>query len=233
MATGSGGDSIQNLRTGKYTHTAAVSAGDILAVGGNVMEAVDDYAANAEGVYIVQGKRIWPKEAALAINFLDQIFWDKANNVITKTQAGNIPCGFCAENALAADTTVTFMLIPNLSLDTPATAKTRAVVALADAAATLTATQMVDSSIFTITPTAGRNLTTATAAQLVAAVPGARVGGWFDFTVISLAAFAATLVGGTGVTIVGNAAANNASATFRVRFDNVGSGTEAVTIYRI
>ena len=110
--------------------------------------------------------------------------------------------------------------------------KTKAEVALSNADATLTAAQMEDSGIFKITPTTARTLTTDTAAALVAGIPGAVVGTWFDITIAVLAAFAVTLAGGSGVTIVGSAVGNDASASFRVLLTNVTSGSEAVTIYR-
>lgn len=112
---------------------------------------------------------------------------------------------------------------------TPPKTKTKAEVALADADATLTAAQLIDSGLFTITPTVARTLTTDTAANLVAAMAGYQVGTWFDFTIVNLAAYDVTLAAGTGVTIKGNAVVNNASATFRVRFDSA----TAVTIYRL
>ena len=112
---------------------------------------------------------------------------------------------------------------------TPPKIKTKAVVALADADATLTAAQMIDSGIFTITPTAATALTTDTAANLVAAMSGYQVGTWFDITIVCLAAFAVTLVGGVGVTITGNAAVNNSSGTWRARIDSA----SAVTLYRM
>ena len=112
---------------------------------------------------------------------------------------------------------------------TPPKTKTKAVVALADADATLTAAQMIDSGIFTITPTVARTLTTDTAANLVAAMSGYQVGTWFDIVIVCLAAFDVTLGGGVGVSIVGNAVVNNASGTWRARFDSA----SAVTIYRM
>ena len=112
---------------------------------------------------------------------------------------------------------------------TPPKTKIKATVALADADATLTAAQMIDSGIFTITPTVARTLTTDTAANLVAAMVGYQVGTWFDIVIICLAAYAVTLAGGTGVTIVGNAVVNNASGTWRARFDSA----TAVTLYRM
>jgi len=107
--------------------------------------------------------------------------------------------------------------------------KTKTVVALADADATLTAAQMIDSGIFTITPTVARTLTTDTAANLVAAMPNYQVGTWFDITIACLAAYAVTLAAGTGVTIVGSASVTGVSGTWRCRIDSA----SAVTIYRM
>jgi len=112
---------------------------------------------------------------------------------------------------------------------TPPKTKTKAAVALGDANATLTAAQMIDSGIFTITPTIARALTTDTAANIVAAMAGYQVGTWFDIVIVCLAAFDVTLGAGTGVTIVGNAVVNNASGTWRARIDSA----TAVTLYRM
>jgi len=92
----------------------------------------------------------------------------------------------------------------------------------------MTASQMINSSIFTGTPGAAITLTTATATEIYDALSTPEVGDWFEFIVISLAAFNITLTAGTGVTIVGNAVANNSSATFVCRIDS----DTAVTIYR-
>ena len=91
----------------------------------------------------------------------------------------------------------------------------KATTALSDAAATLTAAQLL-TGLFTITPTAGRALTTATAVEILAAMPPHVDGSYFEFTVVCLAAFAATITAGVGVTLVGDMAPNNASATFLV-----------------
>jgi len=93
---------------------------------------------------------------------------------------------------------------------------------------TMTASQMINSSIFTGTPGGKINLTTATATEIYDALSTLEIRSWFEFTVISLAAFNITLTAGTGVTIVGNAVANNSSATFICRIDS----DTAVTIYR-
>ena len=97
-----------------------------------------------------------------------------------------------------------------------------------DVSSVMTASQMINSSIFTGTPGEAINLTTATATEIYATLSTLEIGSWFEFTVISLAAFNITLTAGTGVTIVGNAVANNSSATFVCRLD----GEATVTIYR-
>lgn len=106
--------------------------------------------------------------------------------------------------------------------------KTKSVVALADSAVTLTATQMIDSGIFTITPTAARALTTDTAANLVADMTGYQVGSYFEFTIVNNAAFAVTLTAGTGITLVGVAVINNVSGTWLARIDSA----TGITMYR-
>ncbi len=231
-AAGVASDLVSNLRTLKYTHTAGLTAGDILQVGGWVLQAMNTTLANAENVFIYQGKMTWPKETSLAINARDMVYWDNTNGVVTKTAIGNTPIGVCVENAVGADSTVTFLLAPPRRVDTPAERKLRAEVALSDAPATLTADQLINRGIFKITPTAARALTVDTAANIVAALPGAVVGMSFDFTVVCLAAFAATITTANGLTLFGSMAVNNQSATFTAVVTNAQSGAEAVTIYR-
>jgi len=104
-------------------------------------------------------------------------------------------------------------------------------VAVADAAATFTAAQVLDSKIFVQTPTAARALTTPTAALLIAALTDYVVGTSFEFTIINLAAatHVATLTAGVGVTLVGVAAV--AAATSGT-FVGVVTSSSAVSIYR-
>lgn len=81
-------------------------------------------------------------------------------------------------------------------------------VATATDTATLTLAQMLNGVIHG-TPTAAANYTTQTGAQLDAALPDFAVGDAFEFSVVNLAtanvAFDITMVGGTGVTVVGQA----------------------------
>lgn len=110
----------------------------------------------------------------------------------------------------------------------PADIKTKALIALGDTDTTLTAAEVIDSGIFTITPSAPRALTTPTAVNIIAGITN-QVGTWFDFTIINLAAFDVTLNSGAGVTLVGNTVANDDSITFKTL---ITSGT-TVTIFKM
>ncbi len=104
-------------------------------------------------------------------------------------------------------------------------------VALTDAAATLTSTQIISSRLFKITPTAARALTTGTAAEILTTMTGEGVGSTFEFTIVNIGSGSGivTLAAGTGVTLVGLATtAITTSATFMGRVDS----TTAITIYR-
>ncbi len=147
------------------------------------------------------------------------------------SQSGIVTAGIALESGVAGDI-IGVLLEPDVMQPLPVKAE----VALADAAATLTAAQMTGDGIFTQTPSAARALTTDTAANIVAAILGAQVGSWFDFTIVNEASatYAATLTAGTGVTITGAAAVSAASSgSFKALLTDVTSGSEAVTIYRM
>lgn len=104
-------------------------------------------------------------------------------------------------------------------------------VAETDAAQTLTASELIVSKLFTCTPSAARNFTTATAAQIVALLVDEAAGTSFEFTIVNLAAntHAITLVGGTNVTVVGAAAVAAASSG---TFVGVVQSDNTVKVYR-
>lgn len=79
------------------------------------------------------------------------------------------------------------------------------VVKTTDANYTLPVAEMAGGCVVFTSFTAGRNLTTPTAAQILAAASDMDVGDSFTFIVSSIAAFAATWVAGTGVTLAGRA----------------------------
>jgi hypothetical protein len=95
-----------------------------------------------------------------------------------------------------------------------------------------TAAHIVTNTIVTATPTTARNLTTAIGSAIIALLDGEQVGDTTEFTVVNLAASAATITlvaGATGVTLVGSASVPAAtSGTWAVRYDS----TSGVTFYR-
>jgi len=104
-------------------------------------------------------------------------------------------------------------------------------VAVSDAAATLTAAQLLESKLFTQEPSAARTLTTATAALIVAALVDESTGTSFEFTIVNKAAatHAITLAGGTDVSIVGSA---TVSAATSGTFVGVVQSDSTVKVYR-
>lgn len=97
---------------------------------------------------------------------------------------------------------------------------------------TYSAAQMLGGVIIRDTASADRSDSTATAAQLVAALPGVTVGQSFWLLVRNSGANTITLGGGTSVTISGTATiATNNSKLFLGVFTNVTSSSEAITLY--
>lgn len=103
--------------------------------------------------------------------------------------------------------------------------------AAGDEATTLTAAQSIH-SIITMTPTAGRAVTTPIGTAIIAALEEYRVGSTFEVTIVNLAAATHAITftaGASGVTVTGLATvAANTSATFKGR---VASAT-SVIFYR-
>lgn len=118
--------------------------------------------------------------------------------------------------------------------------------ALSAAAHTLTIAE-IRNEIIQMDPTADRAWTLSTAALAVAGTPGCKVDDTLDFVIINTGTGNAdeiiTLGAGTGGTLVGSGAVCTANAVndamstgsglFRLYFDNVTSGSEAITVYRI
>lgn len=104
------------------------------------------------------------------------------------------------------------------------------------AALTYTATQLLGGLILRDPNGSGRSDVTPTAALLKAALPGVQVGTAFEFTIRNTADAAETITvtAGTGATLSGTMTiAQNNSKRFLVVFTDVGSGTEAYTVYSL
>lgn len=107
----------------------------------------------------------------------------------------------------------------------------QAVTNIADGASMVHTTAGILGGITTATLTTARTITTPTAAALIAEL-GAVVGTSVQFSYINLAAYVATLAGGTGVTIVG-LATTAATAGFASRWEVVVTAPTTVSVYRI
>ena len=97
--------------------------------------------------------------------------------------------------------------------------------------ATLTTAQLLG-EMLVCTPTANATYTLPTAAAIDTAVPSARVGSTFDFSIVNTAAFTTVLALGTGITNGGAALIANAastSATYRFRK----TGDAAYSVYKV
>lgn len=105
-------DSIANMRTVKFTHTAAVAPGDLIVGNGRPLISVNTTAANVEGVYIITGKCTLPRAAGLTFEIGDKVYFDPDDLNITQSQGNAILCGYCLEKSLLADTTITILLHP-------------------------------------------------------------------------------------------------------------------------
>jgi hypothetical protein len=101
---------------------------------------------------------------------------------------------------------------------------------IADGAVVLTAAQFLVESCHSMTTTVPRNLTTPTAALVVAAMTNPQIGTWGLYTMAELGGNAWTIVAGVGFTLVGAAAVNNTGGSFVWVVTNV--AVPAITITR-
>lgn len=99
---------------------------------------------------------------------------------------------------------------------------------------TYTAAQFTTTSLTRSGPGANFSDTTPTAAQIVAAMPGAEVQMGYEIFIRNTTAFTLTLLAGAGVTLGGTTTvAAGQSRMYKVFATNIGSGTEAVTVVGI
>ena len=112
------------------------------------------------------------------------------------------------------------------------------VVAATDAATTQSAATLAGAAhtVYTMTPTASRALTTPTGAELGAAFTDEGVGSSFRFSVTNSAAATHPIVvtaGASGVTLVGVAATFSVAAASSASFIGVFTAADTVSVYRV
>ena len=100
---------------------------------------------------------------------------------------------------------------------------------------TITAAQLIDGTFFAIGRGSSKTDTTATAAEIVAAIPNAAVGSMFMFRYVNLSGNPVIVGGGTTVTMMNGSAASfsigvGQARVFAFSVANVGSESEAVSM---
>lgn len=82
---------------------------DIVAGKDHVTIAANDIKVGEAGSLYTEGVFSAPC-AKVAIKFLENVYYDKTNNVLTNVAAGNIPAGYSVTEKPAADSEVAFKL---------------------------------------------------------------------------------------------------------------------------
>ncbi len=110
-------DGVNNLKTLKLAHTAAVGAGEIIEANGNILVAVSAAEANVANIYIHRGRVAFPKAtgASTAIVANTKVYWDVLAGVATVSAATgtNKLIGTTVEAAGDSDAEVLVMLGEN------------------------------------------------------------------------------------------------------------------------
>lgn len=96
---------VDQVRTLKLAHTAAVEAGDVIVSNGQVLVAVNAAEADAENIYVFRGPVEFPKDNTVAMAAGDVVYFDAVNNNIDKTNT-NTKAGIVTEAAAQTATVV-------------------------------------------------------------------------------------------------------------------------------
>ncbi len=97
---------------------STVLSGAVVVVGSLVGVALGLIADTLTGMIGLDGVWTLPKEAALAIDQGELVYWDASAEAITKTSEGNTLAGAAFAAALAADDTVLVKLQPAITVST-------------------------------------------------------------------------------------------------------------------
>lgn len=90
-------------QTTQIIHSAAVTRLTPVLVHTTLVIPTQEADADAPANYVYRGKVQVDKEAALAVEFNQDCYWDDTAKVLTRTIAGNTKIGTFAQAALAAD----------------------------------------------------------------------------------------------------------------------------------
>ena len=101
----------QRGETLDYTPSEAVKNGEIVSLGTRIGVAGSDIPANVQGQIHVVGVFELDKAENEAITMGAAVYYKEAEDVITATASGNVPAGYAAQAAAAADATVLVKLL--------------------------------------------------------------------------------------------------------------------------
>ena len=90
----------------ELAHTSAVLSGEPVKIGSKLGVALQNYEANVEGVYLMEGVFRLPVRAADVLAVGEPLYWDDANKYLTKTPSSHILAGFAVEAKPATITEV-------------------------------------------------------------------------------------------------------------------------------
>lgn len=237
-------EAAEDLSSDQYRFVVLTSAGKVRRPDSEVEVALgilQNAPGSGEAATVrILGVSLMHVNAALGIGtFVMQEYVDAADAGKGKTSAGApaysravVVGASGAEDDLASVLlTSTFPAITDaVSHSTTVTTKTTA------GAVTYSAAELLGGLILRDPAGAGRSDVTPTAALIVAGISGAIVGSSFEFTIRNTAddAETITVTAGSGVTLSGTMTiAQNNSKRFLAVVTNIGSGTEAVTIYSL
>jgi predicted RecA/RadA family phage recombinase len=218
--------------------TGGVESGEGVIIGDLFVVAEGDAAAAAEFVGNTAGVWELPKTSAQAWAEGDKIYWDHANGVATGTQALGPMIGVATEAAANPSSTGKVKLLGG-KLRWDKVESATAVSKATAGAVTLTAAELLGGIVVADCAGAGRTYTLPTAALLVAAIPGAKVGDVVRTKIVngSDAAEDITVAAGTGggfdtnQTAASRIIGQNNSKELLVRLTNVTASSEAYVAY--
>ena len=93
----------QRGETLDYTATEAVTNGQVVSLGNRIGVAGNDIAESATGALHVTGVYVMDKKASEKITMGTPVYYDTTADEITATEKGNVPAGYAAADAEAAD----------------------------------------------------------------------------------------------------------------------------------
>lgn len=219
--------------------TGGVTSGVGVLIGRLFSVALQTVAAAAAFVGTIVGVWSLAKTSAQAWSVGDPIFWDNTNKRADNTPtAGFRLIGVCTEAAANPSSTGKVLLFPGcnpLQGDYLPAGTSKATAG----PVTLTAAEVVGGIVVVDCAGTGRTYTLPTAADLVAAIPGAKIGEIIRCLIVngSDAAESITLAAGTGggfdtnQTSASRIIAQNGSKLVHIRLTGVAASSEAYVVY--